>query len=65
MATFDLLYIRERRQKLELTCAEVAEKLGMSTSSYNRYERGLNKFNADMLPALANVLKCKVKNFYR
>lgn len=65
MAKFDLAFIRERRQKLELTCAEMAEKLGMSASSYSRYERGIFEFSANILPLLAKSLKCDIKKFYR
>lgn len=64
MPAFDLGFIRQRRADLELTCGEVAEKLGMSASAYNRYERGLYKFDAEMLPMLAKALKCNIKNFF-
>lgn len=64
MPVFNLAYIQKRRKDLELTCGEVAEKLGMTISSYNRYERGIYKFNADTLPLLAKTLKCNIKNFY-
>lgn len=64
MATFDLGYIRSRREALGLTCGDVAEKLGISTSAYSRYERGIYKFDADTLPMLASALKCSIKKFY-
>jgi transcriptional regulator with XRE-family HTH domain len=64
MPTFNLAFIKKRRTDLELSCGEVAEKLGMSISTYNRYENGHYKLNAEVLPMLAKVLKCKIKNFY-
>jgi transcriptional regulator with XRE-family HTH domain len=65
MAEFNLKYIAERRKALGLTCLEMAKLLGLSGhSTYWKYEHGQYKFKADMLPMLANALRCKVKNFY-
>ena len=49
---------------LGLSQSYMADKLGFSNSSvYWKYERGIYKFNAEMLPALAKVLKCNIQNF--
>lgn len=66
MKELDLDYIRERRKALKLSNGDMAEKLGFSNSSvYWKYENGVYKFNADVLPALAKALECDLDNFFK
>lgn len=65
MSTLNLDYIKRRRNELGLSQAYMAQKLGFSNSSvYWKYERGIYKFNADILPALSKILDCNIKNFF-
>ena len=65
MSKLDLQYIRERRNKLELSQQEVAGLLGFkNASTYLKYENGDYAFKADMLPVLAGILNCKIENFF-
>ena len=65
MSTLNLDFIKSRRTELGLSQSYMADKLGFSNSSvYWKYERGIYKFNAEMLPALAKVLKCNSQNFF-
>ena len=58
-------YIRERRKSLNLTQKEMAEKLNLSSGAhYGKFENGVFKLKAEMLPALAKLLKCKIANFF-
>lgn len=65
MNEFNLAFIASRRKELKLTSEEMAQALGFSNGSvYWKYEHGVYKFNADILPLLAKVLKCRVSRFY-
>ena len=65
MKSFDLEYIQKRRNELGLTMQEMAKRLGLSNaSSYCKYEKGEYKFNAEIIPKLASVLKTDIKNFF-
>ena len=65
MSEFNLAYIADRRKELRLTTDEMAKFLGFSNGSvYWKYEHGVYKFNADMLPSLAKALRCRVSRFY-
>ncbi len=65
MAQLDLRYIKKRRKKLELSLQEVAQGLGFkNASTYLKYENGEYSFKATMLPKLANILDCKIENFF-
>ncbi len=61
----NLEYIAARRKELKLTQADMAEKLGMAgASDYNKYENGVYKLNAEMVPSVAKALDCPIeKNF--
>ena len=62
---FSLDLLKQRRLKLGLSQAEVAKRLNLSNAShYNKLERGEYKIRAELLPALAKVLKCKIQNFF-
>lgn len=61
----NLKYIKERRNELEISQEDVALQLGLKTAAnYSKYENGHYKFNANVLPELAKVLKCSILNFF-
>ncbi|OXS70204.1 transcriptional regulator [Lysinibacillus sp. KCTC 33748] len=65
MKIFNLEYVKQRRQKLNLTLQEVADEMGMkNASTYLKYENGTYAFKAEQLPLLANTLKCNTENFF-
>lgn len=65
MSSFDLNYIKRRREELKLTMDDMAKKLGLSNHSvYWKYENGDYKFKAEMLPRLASALQCDISHFY-
>lgn len=65
MSKFNLAYIANRRKELRLTSEDMAKALGFSNGSvYWKYEHGVYKLNADILPLLAKTLKCKISYFY-
>lgn len=65
MSEFDLDYIADRRKELRLSPSEMADKLGFSNASvYWKYEHGVYKFKADVLPRLADALQCGIGRFY-
>ena len=65
MSRFNLNYIANRRKELKLTSEDMAKALGFSNGSvYWKYEHGVYKLNADVLPLLAKALKCKISCFY-
>lgn len=49
--------LRSKRIKHALTQKEIAEKLGMSTKSYNRKELGVIDFSREEIKNISNVLK--------
>lgn len=48
--------IRQQRKMLKLTQAELAEKIGVSTSYIGHIERGLKHCSLESIVALSNVL---------
>ena len=62
---FNLAYITARRKELRLTIDDMAKALGFSNGSvYWKYENGVYKLNAEILPKLAEILQCGIENFY-
>lgn len=58
-------YIAQRRKELGLTQEEMAKKLGMNSApAYNKYEKGIYKFNADIIPSLLSTLKCRLEDIF-
>ncbi len=50
---------------MKLSMQDVANTLGFKTAStYYKYECGIYKFKAEMLPVLAKTLNCDIKNFF-
>lgn len=65
MSTVNLQYIAEQRSRAGITLQEAAEFLGFKhASTYLKYETGKYRIRAEMLPKLANLLDCKVENFF-
>lgn len=62
---FNISFIKERRTALGISHQKMAELLGFkNASTYLKYENGEYRLKADMLPVLANILKCSVTNFF-
>lgn len=60
---FRLLFARtlkNRRLELDLTQAEVAERLGIPPNTYGFWERGEAGISAEYLPVIAKALDCSV-----
>ncbi len=58
-------FIKERRKELGFSLKEMATTLGLrDESNYFKYENGTYKLRADMLPALARKLQCKIDDFF-
>ena len=62
----NLKFMCARRKELGLKQSEVAAFLGMSSGApdYCKYENGVYKLNADMIPKLAQVLKCPISALF-
>ncbi|MBC1209515.1 helix-turn-helix transcriptional regulator [Listeria booriae] len=62
---FDLSYIKNRREALNISMQEMAEIFGFkNASTYLKYESGSYLFKAEMLPKLSVVLECDITNFF-
>lgn len=56
--------IREVRTSKGISCAHVAKKLGIHPSTLGKYESGVRKIDADLLPKIANALDVDVRVFF-
>ncbi len=56
--------IREYREKLSMTQAELAEKLGIRQSAIAMWENGTRFPRADKLPQLARLLGCTIDELF-
>lgn len=66
MKEIDLDFLKRKRIESKLTLTDMAETFGLKDASgYYRYETGETRLKADMLPVLANLFKCDIKNFYK
>ena len=64
-SSVDTDFIASRRKELGLTQKEMAKNLGMSSApAYNKYEKGIYKFNADVIPSLLKILKCGIDDIF-
>ena len=62
----NLDFIKTRRLELGISQQKMAEKLGFkNASTYLKYESGAYSFKAEMIPSLANILNCKIENFFK
>ena len=57
--------LKELRVKRNLTQAELAEKVELSTNFIGMVERGLRNTSIDKLFALANVLEVSLEEFFK
>jgi transcriptional regulator with XRE-family HTH domain len=57
--------IRHRRQELNLTQAEIAEKLGVTSDCITLVELGHRRLDLDRIPQLANALKLNRRELCR
>ncbi|MDM5233346.1 helix-turn-helix domain-containing protein [Lysinibacillus pakistanensis] len=65
MKVFNLDFVKQRRQELNMTLQEAADTMEMkNASTYLKYENGTYLFKAEQLPLLANMLKCSEENFF-
>ena len=61
----NLKYIKERREKMDITLIEMSELLGFkNASTYLKYENGDYLFKANMLPLLSKKLNCNIEDFF-
>lgn len=66
MQTLNLNFIKQRRQTLNLSLQEMAEKMGFkNASTYLKYENGTYSFKADQLPLLSKTLQCRITDFFK
>lgn len=57
-----LTELKRIRKAQGLTQKDVAEKLGIATHSYTRYECGVRRPNIDTLLKIANILDVKASD---
>lgn len=55
-----MIAIKEIRKRLNMSQAELAEKLGTSIPTVNRYENGKRSPNLETAEKIAKTLGCKV-----
>ena len=56
--------IKERREALGLTQAQLADRMGVTTTAVRKWETGQALPSADKLPALADLLNCSIDALY-
>lgn len=56
--------VRERRQKLEWTLADLAKKLNLSHQQIQKYEQGLTRITAAILFELSELFGVSINYFY-
>ncbi|OLS34415.1 transcriptional regulator [Alkalihalophilus pseudofirmus] len=65
MATINLEFIRDARQKQNLSLQKMAESLGFkNASTYLKYEKGEYSLKANHLPAIAVLLDCHINDLF-
>ena len=65
MGAINLTYIANRRKELGITQKNMAKKIGMkSAPAYNKYEKGIYQFNANIIPSLATALQCNINDIF-
>lgn len=65
MNKFNLSFIEHRRNELDISMKKMADELGFkNASTYLKYERGDYSFKAKQLPALSQILQCKITDFF-
>mgnify|MGYP004664760927 CR=1 FL=1 len=57
-------HLRQRRQELNLTQKQVADRVGIAESSYQRYERNARLPIVNMAVRIAKALETTVEELY-
>jgi transcriptional regulator with XRE-family HTH domain len=57
--------IRSLREARQLTQADLAQKLGITTQQVQKYESGTNRVSASRLYDIAQVFEVRVSYFFR
>lgn len=56
--------IRQRREALKITQAQLASQIGVTFQQVQKYERGVNRVSAATLLKVAEALQCHVADLY-
>ena len=56
--------LQEKRHAKKISQEDIAFKLGMETSSYNRRENGITKITKSEWIKLAKILECSLEDIY-
>lgn len=56
--------IKARREALGLSVAEAAAALGVTRQSWNNWEIGRSPASSYYLPAMAEILHCRIEDLY-
>lgn len=65
MRDHPLMSARQRRQLLQLPATFIASRLGITVTSYNRFERGERRAYVDQAHVIAKALGCTVDDLAR
>lgn len=58
------LRLKEYRETLKLSQAEVAEMFGLTQQAYSRWEKGLSFPNAQQIIKLCEIFKCTPNDLF-
>ena len=58
------MIIRERRIKADMTQEQLAAALKINRATVTMWETGKSSPRAEMLPAIARLLECKIDDLY-
>jgi transcriptional regulator with XRE-family HTH domain len=56
--------VRNRREALGITQAQLGQSVGVTFQQIQKYERGANRISAAALLKIANALECSVADLY-
>ena len=56
--------LKKLRKKQGMKQSELAKRLKLTRSAVSNWENGITSPRANMLPALAKVLKCTINDFF-
>lgn len=56
--------IRDRREALKVTQAQLGDAIGVTFQQVQKYERGVNRVSAATLLRVADALQCHVADLY-
>ena len=54
--------VRQARKQADFTLEQLAQKIGVETTTLSRYERGLRAFNLEMLERVAKALGVPIRS---